>query len=183
MNEGMKPRPWIWAVLITLMALDAAGGTSRQQSGQPLSPKGSAELTLNGRKIVIVYSRPSIRGRKIMGGLVRWDEVWRTGANEATSFTTEADLIIGGVIVPKGAYTLYTLPSQTGWRLIINKQTGQWGTVYDEKLDLARIDMKSETISSPVEQFTISFSPTRDGGVLKLEWESTRASVEFQEKK
>jgi hypothetical protein len=153
--------------------------------GQPqrLSPPGTAEFTLNGKKITVAYSRPSMRGRKIMGGLVPYDKVWRTGANAATSFITEADLVMGGVPIPQGSYTLYTIPSETSWKLIINKQTGQSGTVYDEAQDLARVDMKVEPLSEPLEQFTISFAPTQKGGVLKLEWETTRASVEFGEKK
>jgi hypothetical protein len=118
-----------------------------------------------------------------MGALVPYDKVWRTGANEATSFTTEADLVMGGVTILKGSYTLFTIPSEKGWKLIVNKQTGQWGTNYDEGQDLARIDMKAETLEAPVEQFTISFASTRKGGVMKLEWEGTRASVEFREKK
>ncbi len=170
--------------ILILTAVTIAVGTStapaKQQSSPPLSPKGSADYTLNGKKIAVVYSRPSTRGRKIMGGLVPWDKVWRTGANEATSFATEADLVIGGVPVPKGSYTLFTVPSQSGWQLIINKQTGQWGTDYDEKQDLARIGMKVETLSQPLEQFTISFRPAKDGGIMMLEWETTRASVEFK---
>ena len=83
-----------------------------------------------------------MRDRKIFGGLVPYGQVWRTGANSATSLKTDVDLTIGGAPVPAGSYTLYTIPTETGWKLIINKQTGQWGTDYDEKQDLARVDMK-----------------------------------------
>lgn len=148
-----------------------------------LSPPGTAEFTLGGKKITVAYSRPSMRGRKIMGELVPYSQVWRTGANEATSFVTEADLVIGGATIPKGSYTLYTIPETTKWTLIINKQTGQWGTEYNQGQDLARIEMKAETLKEPVEQFTISFASTAKGGVMQLEWENTRASVEFWEKK
>lgn len=165
------------AMLVTLTA------SIFGSQGQRLSPPGAAEFTLNGKKIIVKYSRPLMRGRKIMGELVPYDKVWRTGANEATSFTTEADLVMGGVTILKGSYTLYTLPSANGWKLIINKQTGQWGTDYDQSQDFARIDMKMERLNDPVEQFTISFAPTPKGGVMKLEWETTRASVEFSEKK
>jgi hypothetical protein len=124
-----------------------------------------------------------MRGRKIVGGLVPYDQVWRTGANEATHFTTEADLVIGGVAVPKGTYTLFTLPSQSGWKLIVNKRTGQWGIPYTyEKEELARIDMKVEALPSAVEQFTISLDKDGADGVLKLEWETTRASVKLTAK-
>jgi len=148
-----------------------------------LSPPGTAEFTLNGKKITVAYSRPLMRGRKIMGELVPFNKVWRTGANEATSFVTEADLVMGGATIPKGSYTLYTIPATDKWTLIINKQTGQWGTSYDQSQDLARVDMKVENLTEPVEQFTISFTSSPEGGVIKLEWENTRASVEFWEKK
>jgi hypothetical protein len=104
--------------------------------------------------------------------------VWRTGANEATTLTTEIDLNIGGATIPAGKYTLYTLPSETGWKLIINKQTGQWGTIYDEKQDLVRVDMKTSQLSDPVEQFTILLEPHGDAlAQLSLQWETTQVSV------
>lgn len=150
------------------------------------SPRKSAELTLNGKKISVDYGAPSMRGRKIFGGLEPYGKVWRTGANKATHLTTEVDLVVGGVNVPAGTYTLFTVPSESGWKLIINKTTGQWGIPYKpeyEKTELARIDMKVEKTASPVELFTISLDKAGSGGVLKLEWENTRASVNFTEKK
>src|ERR1700689_3065269 len=90
----------------------------------PLSPGATTTATINGKKLTIAYSAPAIRGRKIMGGVVPYGEVWRTGADEATKFETEADLDIGGLKVPKGAYTIYTLPGATEWQLVISKQTG-----------------------------------------------------------
>jgi Protein of unknown function (DUF2911) len=151
---------------------------------QMKSPPKTAEMTLNGKKISLKYSAPSMRQRKIMGELVPYNEVWRLGANEATHLTTETDLMFGNVLVPKGTYTLWALPSQTGWKLIINKQTGVWGTPYKyESSELARIDMKVEKTSAPVEEMVLSLAPAGNGGVLKMEWENTRASVTFTEKK
>lgn len=168
-------------ILAVALASILAFGVSLVSAQQ--SPRKSAEITLNGKKITVDYGAPSMRSRKIMGGLVPFNQVWRTGANKATHFTTEADLVIGSVEVPKGTYTLYTLPGESGWKLIINKQSGQWGTVYDEKQDLARIDMKVEKTAAPVEMFVISLaSAGNKGGVLKLEWENTSASVSFKEK-
>jgi hypothetical protein len=119
-----------------------------------------------------------MKGRKIFGDLVPYGKVWRTGANEATAFSTPIDLTIGGTKVPAGNYTLYSLPTDNSWKLIINKQTGQWGTEYDEKQDLARIDMKVSKTAQPVEQFTISFDKTgQDSANLILEWENTRGTV------
>jgi hypothetical protein len=150
---------------------------------QPLSPRKSAEMMLNGKKISVDYGSPSVRGRKIFGDLVPFGKVWRLGANKATHFTTEADLMVGEVSVPKGTYTLYALPSESGWKLIINKQTGQWGTVYDEKQDLARIDMKSEKTKAPVEALVFSLAQSGKGGMIKVEWDNASAWVNFTEKK
>lgn len=151
----------------------------------PLSPPGTAEFSFdNGPKITIAYSRPSMRGRKIMGGLVPFGEIWRTGANSATSFITAVNLDINGTKVPAGSYTLYTLPSADGWKLIINKQLGQWGTEYDQSKDLARIEMKKSTLTQPVEQFTIRFDPAKGKTTtLTLDWETTSASVSIKEAK
>jgi Protein of unknown function (DUF2911) len=115
---------------------------------------------------------------------VPYDQVWRTGANEATSLKTDVDLDIGGTTVPAGNYTLFSLPGQSSWKLIVNKQTGQWGTNYDQAQDLARVDMKVATPPSNVEQFTISFEKTGgDSAVLHLDWENLRGSVDVKEKK
>ena len=165
---------------IALTLVSACGIMAQQYT----SPRGSAELILNGKKISVDYGRPSMHGRKIMGGLVPYDQVWRLGANKATHFTTEADLVMGGVTVPKGTYTLFAVPSASGWKLIVNKHTGQWGIPYNyEKEELARIDAKVEKLPTPLEEFTISLAKDGAGGVLKMEWESTRASVRFTEKK
>ena len=155
------------------------------QGNKPLSPPGEATLKFDdGKTVTIQYSRPSMRGRKIFGGLVPYGEVWRTGANAATSLKTDVDLNINGANVPAGSYTLYTLPGANDWKLIINKQTGQWGTEYNQAQDLVRVDMKVGQLASPMEQFTISFD--KSGGTsatLKLEWDTTVASAEVKEKK
>ena len=113
-----------------------------------------------------------------MGDLVPYGKVWRTGANEATTLTTETDLTIGGAKVPAGTYTLYTLPSEGAWKLIINKQTGQWGTEYNQDQDLARVDMTKTALAVPVEQFTIALDQASNNSCdLMMEWEKTRVSV------
>ena len=142
------------------------------------SPRDSVRIALNGSTVSVTYGRPFRRGRTIIGKVVPYNEVWRTGANEATSFVTETDLLVGGVVVPRGSYSLYTLPSQRQWRLIINKEVGQQGTQYDRALDLARIPLKRESLKSPVEQFTIALDRTEKGAcLLRLEWEFTSLSV------
>jgi hypothetical protein len=161
-----------------VVILVAALPFAQQDKSQRPSPPGTAEVTLKGKKITVEYSRPSLKGRKVGQELAPYGQVWRTGANEATSFTTEIDLNIGGVKVPAGKYTLYSLPSEGTWKLIINKQTGQWGTQYNEAQDLARIDMKKSSLPQPVEQFTISFDKKGENAAdLNLDWEKTRVSV------
>ncbi len=156
-----------------------------QEKKPPLSPRQSTTYTFaDGKKITVDYGAPSMRGRKIMGGLVPYGTIWRTGANEATGFVTEADLMVGGTKVPAGKYTLYTLPGENEWQLIINKQTGQWGTSYDQKQDLARIPMKVEKTSAPVEMMKIYFDGS--GGTstnMNIEWENTKLSVSVEEQK
>jgi hypothetical protein len=165
------------AIALAVFTLAGAQQPAQDKSQRP-SPPGTAECTINGKKVSITYSRPSRKGRKVMGELVPYDKVWRTGANEATTLTTTIDLDIGGAKVPAGTYTLYTLPSPGTWKLIINKQTGQWGTVYNQDQDLARVDMKKEAIVVPVEQFTISLDQHDNASAdLVLEWENTRLSA------
>src|SRR5215469_9629534 len=147
------------------------------------SPPGTAEVTLKGKKITIEYSRPYLKGRHVGQELAPFGQVWRTGANEATTFVTEGDVKVGDANVPAGHYTLFSLPSEGTWKLIINKQTGQWGTRYDESQDLARVDMQKSQLPQPVEQFTISFNKKSDDSAdLVLEWETLRLSVPVKAK-
>ena len=162
--------------LIVLVA--ATLSTAPFAFAQKQSPAATAEISLEGGTITIHYSRPYMRGRKIMGGLVPFGQVWRTGADDATALKTPVALEVGGVTIPAGNYTIYSLPSAEKWKLIINKQTGQWGTEYDQKQDLARIDLKKSTLDSPVEQFTIEFvKKGQKEAELILEWENTKLSV------
>ena len=177
-----KSRMLFVAVMVAILA---AGISAQEQAKAPASPPGTASVSFaDGKTVTIDYSRPSMRNRKIFGGLVPYGEVWRTGANSATSLKTDVDLTIGGASVPAGNYTLYSIPSESGWKLIINKQTGQWGTSYDEKQDLARVDMKVSSNATPTEQFTISLNKTGgSSATLKLDWASTTATVNVSEKK
>ena len=114
--------------LVMLIAVMAMAQQAPEDKSKRPSPPATAEVTLKNKKITIDYSRPSLKGRKVGQELAPYGKVWRTGANEATALNTEIDLNIGGTKVPAGKYTLYTLPSEGTWKLIINKQTGQWGT-------------------------------------------------------
>jgi hypothetical protein len=166
------------ALAIALAAAAAVPAVAQQKP--PLSPPGQAAVTIGAATITIDYARPSMRGRKVMGELVPYDKVWRTGANAATTLKTSAALEIGGAAVPAGTYTLYTLPGEKAWKLIINKQTGQWGTQYDQAQDLARVDLKVAAAAAPVEQFTITLAGTgASAGLLTLEWETTKLTIPF----
>ncbi len=152
------------------------------------SPRDSVQANIAGASVSVNYGRPFMRGRTIFGGLVPYNQVWRTGANEATAFRATADLDVNGVRVPAGDYTLYTLPregssGQVGeWLLIINRQTGQWGTEYDRNQDLARIPMQVTRLDRPVEQFTIRVAPeagARAGRIIMM-WERTQGTVDFR---
>jgi len=168
------------SLVMLIAVLGMAQQPSQDKSKRP-SPPGTAEVTLKNKEITIDYSRPSLKGRKVGQELAPYGKVWRTGANEATALNTAIDLNIGGAKVPAGKYTLYTLPSEGTWKLIINKQTGQWGTQYDESQDLARVDMKKTALPQSVEQFTISFDKKDENTAnLNLDWENTRVSVKIK---
>jgi Protein of unknown function (DUF2911) len=176
-RTNMRQR-FVAATVFIALVLSTAAPAQEDKSKRP-SPPGTAEVTLKGKRVTIDYSRPSARGRKVVGNLIPYDKVWRTGANEATTLKTEVALTIGGVKVPAGTYTIYTLASETApWKLIINKQTGQWGTEYHQEQDLARVDLKVSQTKQPVEQFTISFDKAgADAAALVMEWENAKASV------
>jgi len=153
------------------------------QQNRP-SPPASATCDLGGGKTIKTdYSSPRMKGRKIFGELVPYGEVWRTGANEATTLVASADVVVGGKAVPAGSYTIFTVPARDKWTLIVNKKTGEWGIPYKYESDeLARIDMKASTLPSPVENFTIAYDKTGSGCTMRLEWDRTRASVDISAK-
>lgn len=204
----MIPRFAALLALPLLAATASAQGTTPAAQATPaaaaadpatlrVAPSGRVrtELTLSARrvqgqpapaasKIWIDYGQPHARGRTVVGALVPFDNVWRTGANSSTTFHTDVDLTIGETFVPKGTYSLYTLPTQAGWKLIVNRQTGQWGTQYDASRDLARIDLASRTLAEPAESFSITLVPV-DGdpparGRLVLAWGTSELSTNWR---
>jgi hypothetical protein len=170
--------------LPTLFAILFTAAASAQMGGGKPSPAASATCDLGGGKSVKTdYSSPRMKGRKIYGGLVPFGEVWRTGANDATTFVASADVVVGGKTVPAGSYTIFTVPTADKWTLIINKKTGEWGIPYKYESDeLARIDMKTSKLPAPVENFTIAYDKSAGGCTLRLDWETTRASVDISAK-
>jgi Protein of unknown function (DUF2911) len=166
-----------------LLAGFAAGAIpARAQLASP--PAKAACKFADGKTINVNYSSPRMRGRKIFGDLVPFGEVWRAGADDATSFVPNVDVLVGGKNVPAGRYTLFTLPTRTKWALIISKKIGEWGITYPgEKYDFARIEMKVSKLPSPLENFTISFDQAGNSCTMKLDWETTRAAIDISEKK
>jgi hypothetical protein len=160
----------------------AAAFAARDQAGRffgALSGRGLIEANVSGASIRVDYGTPSKRGRDVFGSLVPYGEVWRTGANRATHFSTDADLNVGGLDVPEGEYTLYTIPEEDGGTLMINSQTGQGGTTYDAALDLGRVRLVRRVLDEPVEVFTIAVDETAKGGILRLQWDRTEYTVSF----
>jgi Protein of unknown function (DUF2911) len=172
------------ALSAIVLAISALPTQAQQDKAKRPSPPDTAACTLSGgKRIVIDYSSPRMKGRKIFGNLVPYGQVWRAGANEATAFHTDSDLVVGGKPVPAGNYTLFAIPNPDKWTLIISKKTGEWGTDYPgEANDLARVDMKVLALAMPMEKFTISFALAGDTCTMRMEWESTRASVEMTKK-
>jgi Protein of unknown function (DUF2911) len=172
------------AILFFALLIPAALASAQMSGEKRPSPPAKAECKFSdGKSIHIAYSSPRTKGRKVFGGLVPYGEPWRTGANEATTFVNDADVTIGGKAVPAGNYTLFTVPNQDKWTLIISKKTGEWGIPYPEGSDFGRYDMTVSKTSAPVENFTISFHEMGTGCHMYLDWENTRATVEITEKK
>lgn len=168
-------------VALCLSVIVAAAGLVRAEEKRA-SPHEQATITVAGKKITIEYGRPFKKGRDLFGGLVPWGQVWRTGADEATTLTTEADLTIGTLKVPKGKYSLFTIPADKAkeWPLIVNKEADQWGAYkYDKTKDLGRTTLKVEGAPASVEQLTIGLEaqPDKKSALLKLSWDKTVASA------
>ena len=169
--------------LPTLLILFTTAVFAQMGGGKP-SPPASAACDLGGGKAIKTdYSSPRLRGRKMIGEHEPYGQVWRNGANEATTFVTSADLVVGGKTVPAGSYTLFVVPNPDKWTLIINKKTGEWGIPYKyESEELVRVDMTLSKLPSPVENFTIAYDKTGSGCTLREEWDTTRATVDISAK-
>jgi Protein of unknown function (DUF2911) len=185
----MKKIAVFTALLSAISTLVSAQMNMSQDKSKRPSPPATAECKFSdGKTVKMDYSSPRAKGRKIFApesekALVPSGEIWRTGANEATTFVTGANVSVGGRDVPAGSYTIFTVPKEEAWTLVVSKKTGEWGTDYPgEGEDLARIPMNVSKTAAPVENFTISFDQAGGKCTLRMEWENTRASVEITEK-
>jgi hypothetical protein len=154
---------------------DRLAAAERRTGPSQLSVRDTARATIGAATFSVDYGRPLVRGRTLLGNVIGYDRVWRTGANAATQFTTSAPITLAGLSLPAGTYTLWTVPHASRVDLIVNRQTGQWGTEYDQKQDLGTAPMTSASVEPPVEKFTISIEasdPRR--GTLALAWGTFR---------
>jgi len=182
-------------IVAAAMLLGTATSEAQQQrrtaSTGGVSPHETTSAVIDGCRVTITYGRPFTKDpktgepRKIWGGLVPWDKAWRTGSDEATVLITQKPLMFGDTVVPAGAYTLYTVPAESGTaKLAISKNLGAWGVPVDEKNDLARVDMKKAPAAKQTDQFTMAVAKNPEGGgLIKLMWEETQFTAPFTVKK
>jgi hypothetical protein len=181
-KNGIAVRAFV-VILWVLGSLTSQAGAKAQEV-RPSPPAKTECKFPDGKTIHVDYSSPRMRGRKIFGDLVPYGEPWRAGANEATTFVINTNAVVGETLVPAGSFTLFTLPTTDNWLLIVSRATGEWGIPYPgEELDFARIPMKLSKLSSPLENFTISFDQTGGACTMNLSWERTKASIRIAEKK
>jgi hypothetical protein len=168
-----------------VLAALAITGTLLAQRVQKLdknraSPDDVVTSTVGGKKVTVEYSRPSMKGRQIFGGLVPNGKPWRTGANETTLLTLEGDFMVGKIHAPKGTYGVYTIPDEKSWTLALSKTATGMGEEFDQAQDIGRTPMKVSKAAAPVEQFTISITPSGGKqGTLKFAWDTTEATVDL----
>jgi hypothetical protein len=166
------PPPDIDAFAKDFVARDSAG-----RGLGYMSPRDEVSTTVGPAHVAVDYGRPSKRGRTIFGGVVPYNTIWRTGANAATGFTVDRDVMLGNTKVPAGAYTLFSVPTADSWTLVVSKRTHEWGTEYDSTADLARIPMQVSTAPTPVELFTISVDPK---GEMSFAWDTRVGRVSLR---
>lgn len=170
----MKKVLWIIGALAVLVLVAYWGIRSYTKSA---SPEATAEINQNGVDVKVEYCQPYKKGRKIFGGLVPYGQVWRTGANEATVITLEQNVTVAGQPLDEGEYSLWTIPSEGNWIVIFNRETGQWGTDYDQTKDVLRVPVLARKRGAVAEQFYISFAPQSGGTDMVLAWDNTEAVV------
>ena len=180
-------------IALSILSLAAPLGAQQPTLQAALSTRATVAVTLavprgvqglTPGRIMLDYGQPHLRGRTLhSGGLVPLDSVWRLGANEATGLETDVDLVIGDLTVPKGKYTLFALPTAAGWKLIVNRNVGQWGTRYSAEHDLGRVDLRRRALASPVEAFSMWLVPSGQPGIprgeLRFAWGNVELSTDW----
>jgi hypothetical protein len=170
---------FVRSLLMTAAALALAATTATAQKvldkqvGGGGSPHETVEWKVQGATITLAYGRPFLKARKVLSDVAPAGQIWRTGADAATTLTTDKMLMIGSAMIPAGTYTLYTIPDAKTWKLVVSKQTGQPGTEYHEERDLGRTDLAVSTLPKPAEQVTIGFADN----TFTIDWGTVRASA------
>jgi DUF2911 family protein len=167
------------AIVTLCTAALSAQKTTEVHPGKGGSPHVRTEWTIDGANISIEYGRPHLKGRTVGKDVAPYGTIWRAGADEATTLKTDKALRFGKLSVPAGTYTLFTLPGEKEWQLVISKQTGQWGTVYTEGQDLGRVPMTEGHSTTMPQQLTYSIDDTPQGATLRLDWGHTSVSTPF----
>ena len=180
----MKKPAFLITLLFAVSVIASAQMAMDNDKSKRPSPPASAECKFSdGKGVKIDYSSPRAKGLKIFGDLVPYGQIWRTGANESTTFVVDSDVVVGGQAVPAGSYTIFTVPEADKWTLVVSKKTGEWGTDYPgPSEDLVRAPMTVSKTAGPVENFTIGFFQSGGKCTLHAEWENTRATVDVTKK-
>ena len=165
--------------IISVVSLSSLQETTLIHPGPGGSPHVLTEWTIEGASISIEYGRPYLKGRTVGQDIVPYDQVWRVGADEATTLTSDKALVFDGLTIPAGVHTLWVLPAADKWQLIVNRQTGQFGTDYDAAQDLGRVPMKLEQLNTPADQHTVSIDARPGGGILRIEFGAAKATAPF----
>jgi hypothetical protein len=176
----MKTKSRLLLTAATVVVLACGAFAVSRAEKERASPHDKVDATVGGKHLTITYGRPYKKGRAIFGGLVPWGQVWRTGADEATTLTTDGDITIGDLKVAKGSYALFTVPGPKEWQLIVNKNAKQWGAYsYSAKDDLGKTTLAVSAAAAPSEQLTIAVEPAAGGkkALLKISWDTVVATV------
>jgi hypothetical protein len=174
--------PWNYIVtkLDPINVDEAAKRLSKKPKiGNP-SPKDVVGFAVMSDTIRLSYGRPFKRGREIFGGIVPYDSIWRTGANDHTRLTLPYDIQFGKTTIHKGEYALYSIPRENGWTLIFNTDFKRWATEPDRSKEFASVPLQVRRTPQTVDQFTITIDPVKDGGIIKLAWDETEAYASFK---
>ena len=172
---------WILGIIVSLVGMGIIGMQYLINQTKSQSPEKEISYHKGDIDIDIFYCRPSMRGREIFGKLVPFHEVWRTGANEATTFKTKNDINLEGQTLPAGNYTLWTIPGPESWKVIWNSKSYPWGVNFkgkpsrEENYDVLSLDIPVYKTKKPVEMFTISL----DTNVLTMRWETTQLDIDI----
>lgn len=169
----------LFAIMMIAFSLSAFSAMAQDDKSQRASPPAEASAMVGDTEVTIDYSQPAVKGREIFGALVPYGEVWRTGANEATTFEVDKDVLVEGKPLPAGKYALFTIPGEEEWALIFNRTAEQWGSYdYDQEQDVLRVNV--EPTKTPEQKELLSFD-VEENGEVSLQWADTQVTFQVEE--